>query len=354
MAESQNENSVMFALEHYQLALELFIQHLATPAVESWIIFPSLWLFILYEQTYGDDPKILQAHLRGVRDVIATHGTKVLSWSIDERKISEQESGENYIPSQMINKMAVWTIHYDAKASTFGLDGGIIDLLNQKFPGSMQRLCESSKHALKNAWGPAYPAFEEVWDMQVDDLWMLNHETTMLRFELSILERKRGKIVSSEKINFGKKLRIIEKRFSNYASIALSKQRERSDLVSNICSLVADLYALIVRYDRITYHIQSSALSPLLKVCAYLYEYEGSSFLWHIAWPLFVASFETDDPIHQSWIIDRFEQMEKTGKNMRRAKIMLKELFKTKRDMSQPVDYYLDWIVDSKFEQFSI
>jgi hypothetical protein len=212
MAEGSGGDGTTAALEHYQDALALFIWHLGHPDVQSWVTFPALWLFILYEQTYGDDPTVLQAHLRGLCDMIRCDGSSILSLSEDNPTRSTRNRAQNNhgVPREFLNRMALWTVHYDARASTFSLDGGIIDLLNDKYPGSITAMCEASKDALRVAWGPEYPAAEDIWDSQIDPLWTLDHRSTMLRFKLSRLERAGGGDNSSALRQFGAELKSLE------------------------------------------------------------------------------------------------------------------------------------------------
>lgn len=221
MADNHEVELITAALEHYQEALNLFIRHLATPDSHSWVTFPALWVFILYEQTYGDDPKVLQAHLRGVRDVIASHGRVIIASSMGEEHGSSKSQERYRVPPQMINRMTLWTIHYDAKASTFGLGGGIIDLLNEKYPDLIGQICEDSTTALRDAWGLVYPADEDLWDLQVEPLSKLAHENAMLRYKLAKIECGGATQDSRDILQFGHELHVLEKvKFRQVFSIA--------------------------------------------------------------------------------------------------------------------------------------
>jgi hypothetical protein len=68
---------------------------------------------------------------------------------------------------------------------------------------------------------------------------------------------------------------------------------------------------------------------------------------------MFVAAFETKDPIHQAWILERFAALQSAGQNMRRAHDLLKAVFTDMRINTQPVDY-LTWIRDERFPGFVI
>ncbi|KAJ5710447.1 hypothetical protein N7488_004603 [Penicillium malachiteum] len=209
MAKDDDNDLLIRTIEHYQKALSLFIEHLSAPDVTGWITFPALWLFIQYEQSYGNSPNVLKAHLQGVRDIIVTHGAAILPGSLGGPNASPDEPLKYWVPPQMIDRMALWTIHHDARASTFGLGGSIISLLEEEYPGAIANICKNSTNALSDAWGPQYPAQEEIWDMRMEKFWIILHEATMLRFELSNIE-KNDAIDPVKLISFGHKLRDLE------------------------------------------------------------------------------------------------------------------------------------------------
>ncbi|KAJ5785344.1 uncharacterized protein N7503_010556 [Penicillium pulvis] len=208
----ENENELLtIAMEHYQKALSLFIEHLSAPQVTGWITFPALWFFIIYEQTYGDDPNVLQTHLRGVRDVIITHGAAILPGSLHDEANAGQEAPPKYwVPPQMIDRMALWTIHHDAKASTFGLGASIVTLLDEHYPGAVAKISKSSINALQDAWGSDYPVQEEIWDMQIEILYSFAHDATMLRYELSDIEKENVPIDPGKLLSFSRKLKELQ------------------------------------------------------------------------------------------------------------------------------------------------
>jgi hypothetical protein len=127
---------------------------------------------------------------------------------------------------------------------------------------------------------------------------------------------------------------------STLLSQALSRQLERHTINSNNCVAAAAYFAVVARYERLVYKIQpTSAVSKTLQACASLHEHEGEDYLWRVAWPLFVGGLETNDPIHQSWVLDRFSNLQKRGENMRRAKLLLEAVFLEQRVTKLRVDY---------------
>ncbi|KAJ5647773.1 hypothetical protein N7490_004145 [Penicillium lividum] len=343
------------AMEHYQKALSLFIEHLSAPHVTGWITFPALWLFIVYEQTYGDDPNVLQTHLRGVRDILITHGAEILPGSLHyEEKAGQDAPPKYWVQPQMIDRMALWTIHHDAKASTFGLGANIVSLLDEQYPGAIARICQTSANALHDAWGSEYPVQEEIWDVQTEVLFVFAHESAMLRYELSNIERESDHIDPYNLLLFSRKLKELQERASDIITTALSRRVQRSHLLSNKCITAADILALVIRHDRLLYENRlSSIVSQVLQICHSIHEYEGDGYLWRAAWPMFVAAFETKDPIHQGWILERFAALSAGGQNMRRAHDLLKAMFMDMRTSTGSADY-LAWIRDERYPRFVI
>lgn len=204
MAKADRGELHITAIEHYHQAHAMFIEHLGFSMRQGWMTFPALWLFIHYEQQYGDDPRVLQRHLKGVRDVIASQGPAILPGSIGG--FTTVKSGEEMIPRSMSDRLALWTIYHDAHASTFGYDSGLIQVLNEKYPGAIMRIKNSSSNSLREAWGPDYPAEEALWDLQFIPLESLIHESTMLRYELSKIEHQTGTLNVADQLRIGQEL----------------------------------------------------------------------------------------------------------------------------------------------------
>lgn len=129
---------------------------------------------------------------------------------------------------------------------------------------------------------------------------------------------------------------------------------ERDFLVSNYCVLAALLYSLQLCYEKKVYKTRPFLLvSKTLKACASLYEHEGVGYMWRVAWPMFIAALETDDPIYQNWVMDRFTALEAHGENMRRAKVLLEAICHEQRIAEQSVDWRLR-IRRGQFQAFVI
>ena len=218
MANDHDSELLLGAIEHYQKGLAMFIEHLGSPERQGWITFPALWLFIHYEQQYGEDPKDLQKHLQGVRDVVALHGANILPGTIGGRKMANV-TDHIEIPHQMIDRLALWTIYHDSHASTFGFGGGLISLLKDKYPGSIDRITESSSFSIKQAWGPSYPPDEELWDIQLRPLETVMHEVNLLRYEISTVHHMETTSEAAKAISIGHELRRIEEVYALLTSM---------------------------------------------------------------------------------------------------------------------------------------
>jgi hypothetical protein len=68
---------------------------------------------------------------------------------------------------------------------------------------------------------------------------------------------------------------------------------------------------------------------------------------------MFVAGLETDDLIHQTWVMERFTSMQDLGENLRRAKLALESICSEQRRTGQHMDY-LSRIKSGEFQGFVI
>ena len=209
MAKIDDSELKVTAIEHYRKALAMFIDHLGSSEQHLWVTFPALWLFIHYEQHYGEDPRALQRHLEGVRDVIASHGPALFS-SLNGGFIAKGWAEEER-PRQVIDRLALWAIYHDASAATFGFGGSLIRLLNEQYPGSISQIRESSKTMIEAAWGEVYPAEEKLWDLQLVPLENLYHDCHLLRYELARSEGEDEDFNNEKLIEIGRELKRLEK-----------------------------------------------------------------------------------------------------------------------------------------------
>jgi hypothetical protein len=65
--------------------------------------------------------------------------------------------------------------------------------------------------------------------------------------------------------------------------------------------------------------LQKAALREIVKLAFEAYKGVSDSAILRISWPLFIAALETDDSVHREWIMTRFRDLQKHGKNYRRA-----------------------------------
>jgi hypothetical protein len=90
-----------------------------------------------------------------------------------------------------------------------------------------------------------------------------------------------------------------------------------------------------------------------MRACGLLFRYEGKDYMWRVAWPMFVVGVETDDLIYQSWIMERFSALSRSGENMQRAKALLERLFLEKQTNQEPIDY-LAWTREGSLKGFVV
>ncbi|CZR53397.1 uncharacterized protein PAC_03275 [Phialocephala subalpina] len=352
MAKKDDGALHIMAIEHYRIALAMFIDYLGSSERLLWLTFPALWLFIHYEQQYGDDPRALQRHLEGVRDVVASHGPALFSGS--SGAFVPMNMGDEERPRQIVSRLALWVIYHDASASTFGFGGSLIRLLNEKYPESIGQIRENSKSMIEAAWGESYPVREQLWDLQLSPLEGLYHECHLLRYELSTVEGGNEDFNLRKLMEVGRELKRLEKEYFPLLHASLLYNDERSTIQSNNYIGPAMYYALVITFERKVWKTRPSiAISKTLQACASLYEREGVGYLWRIAWPMFVAGLETDDLVYQTWIIERFTSMQNLGENLRRAKVVLEKVCLEQRRTGLQVDY-LSRIKSGEYQGFVI
>lgn len=219
MAKDDDDRLKLIAIEHYSKALAMFIDHIGASEPDLWLTFPALWLFIHYEQQYGDDPRALQRHLEGVRDIVASHGEVLPSESDNEHTMMKM--GDIERPRQIVDRLALWTIYHDACAATFGLGGSLIQLLNERYPGSIARIREGSRTMIEAAWGQEYPIEEQLWDLQISPLEDLNHNCHLLRYELAKLDAGNEALADGHLLEIGRELKRLEQvRFNSHSRVS--------------------------------------------------------------------------------------------------------------------------------------
>ena len=144
------------------------------------------------------------------------------------------------------------------------------------------------------------------------------------------------------------------KEYSSVLAQGLSYQIERSTISSNKYAAAGNFFALVASYERVVYKtVPKCTLSKIMRACGLLFRYEDEDYMWRVAWPMFVAGVETDDPIYQSWIMERFSALSRSGENMRRAKTLLERIFLEKQTNQEPIDY-LAWIREDSLKGFVV
>lgn len=235
MAHEHDAELNIVAIEHYRKSLAMFIEHLGASDRELWVTFPALWLFIHYEQQYGESPRPLQRHLEGVRGVIESHGYALFP-GLDGGSTTINVAGEE-IPRQILDRLALWTIYHDAAAATFGFGGSIIRLIKEQYPVVIARIRPSPSIVINGAWGNDYPPEEELWDRQMSPIQNLIHESIMLKYKLSLLMQRKDITADAEiLISIGRELKQLEE-----VLYRISSARE---------SLVNDLHRITLRSSK--------------------------------------------------------------------------------------------------------
>ena len=83
------------------------------------------------------------------------------------------------------------------------------------------------------------------------------------------------------------------------------------------------------------------------------YKDEGHQAMLRIAWPLFIASLESDDVVHKEWALSRFKSLGKHGPNYRRAFKVLEAAI-AEQDRSGYCVSIMQFLGSGQYERFVI
>lgn len=346
-------------------------------------ILAALWLMMVYEQRFGDDDgAALSSHLQGAATLLRTGGGRFLQIprllqspkTLDA--VVQQKANSRGNTSYFASRMFVWIALLDSWANTYGLGGfnhTLVSHLHDQFPETrsqspMQLLTAIHRYSnplFKSVWGEAYPQSEMLDDLENRAVFDFYGECSGLRYMLSGLpsplqHTSPNAEMKAETLERG----IVEvgERYAEILKIAASLQFQEAAhrrFVSNVRWIVPHYHATVLGFYRATRFRgplgseQRAALREIVNIAFRAYKDEGDQAMFRIAWPLFMATLETDDLIHRQWMLDRFKALGKYGKNYKRAYGLLETVVKDQDEGGCRVDVgqYLD---SGRFERFCI
>ncbi|KAH6639816.1 fungal-specific transcription factor domain-containing protein [Boeremia exigua] len=367
------------ASNHYGLALRLMADAIipsnaATKDLDT--ILTALWLMLLYEQQFGDERcRAYLSHLQGVASLLQSQSGSLLQIPPHKLGILEkdsaavltnQSSAESKI-SIYAARVLIWIVLLDAAAATSGVGGhvneAIINMLlsnptdsrmRSKDPiKAVARLHHYSNSLYRLAWGDAYPQAELVDDVENRNVYALLGHCAYLRYltaQLATMYRDDPTLAMEQAHEVEYSIDEVGDLFRELMEVAheLSLGTDNSHrLVANMRAIVPMYYAIVLDFKRLTAFDQPKderqrhALQEIMNLCFQDFTHGGDQPNLRIAWPLFMAALETEDMLHQKFILDRFETFRLYGKNYERAHRFLVAVLPMQRRNGKRVDIRL-------------
>lgn len=386
---------------HYSAALRLLAQVVVEEDVTRSIdtMLATLWLMMVYEQQFGDGQGTAN-HLRGAASLVQQRLKPLIQSSTMTVDALEPESELRILPltkrstgntgsSQNLSlysvRMLVWISQIDAAAASSGIGGffnsSLLSVLSESTaecdgddelgldtadefspatpstPSPVETLMRMYRHSnplYRLAWGGAYPQSELLDDLENRSVFNLFTCCCPLRFMVAQLAASAETDSSSPEFRqrAASVARAIQKTASTYSEI-LSAARELSiatdnsrRLVVNIRNIVPTFYAIQLEFLRLTEpHVplgggrrQRLLVREIMKMALQVAQHRGEDGLVRVAWPLFVAVLETDDSLHRTWVMERFERMSVLGKHLSSAHQFLRDAIAIQERTGKRVD----------------
>ncbi|RMJ14312.1 hypothetical protein CDV36_006032 [Fusarium kuroshium] len=358
------------AVEHYTASLRLL--HGAVQDDRSSdmnFILATLWLMMAYEQQFGDGCGVgLSAHLQGaaslLRGRIRQDLEGVLTRGEGDGWLQEALDIEGAV-SSLTCRLIVWIALVDGGAAINGLGGSFNKLLGQCLFGQdedsvisrlkgFNALQRRSDMVNAEVLAPLYSQGELVEDLQSSHLFCLQAESGQLRFilsELATAASVHADDLEAQTEAAGCAIRDVGSRYSELLRTASLLNLPETDSPSQtrfIINLrfIASLYhAAVLCFLRISNEKaaltskQRLALREIMSLASKAHRDQGDQGMIRFAWPLFVAALESDDMIHRSWILERYDALAARSENFRRARNALHVAFREQEMNGLPIVY---------------
>lgn len=355
----QGRHSKWTPVQHYSAALGLLADVIGAAddgrQLELDPIFAVLYLMLVYEQKYGDGScSGLSNHLAGAA-LIVKHRCQNLSDQISKRgwqgtpvltrtkQLQGQRDGLGL--SLFVIRLLVWIALCDSTAATFGV-GGIfnseIKIImgpddTSSIPG-FDALHRYSNSLYRSMWGGSYPQVELLDDVENRDIFAFLCACMQLRAMIAGLAgldvNELGQRVPAIEAAFDQ----IDKRYGELLEVAsnISLSTDSSHrLVANIRAFVPLYHASKLEFMRLirgkgvatsTEIVPQAHINAIIDLVIQADKHQGIEAVIRVAWPLFVVALETNNEVHQRWVLGRFQMMSRYSKNLERAHRFLTEI----------------------------
>jgi hypothetical protein len=361
---------------HYGQALRLMADSIvpssdATKDLD--IVLTALWLMLIYEQQFGDEQcRAYLSHLQGVASLLQSQSGELLL--LPPLKLGALEKA--YVPvraeesrrelkiSIYSARVLIWIVLLDSAAATSGVGGhvneAILDMLlsnptdsrmRSKDPiKAVARLHHYSNSLYRLAWGDAYPQAELMDDVENRNIYALLGHCAYLRFltaQLATLYRDDPASATERAHEVEYAIDEVGDLFRELMEVAHELLLETDNshrLVANMRAIVPMYHAVVLDFKRLTAfddpvdERQRYALQEIMNLCFQDYTHGGNQPNLRVAWPLFLAALETQDMLHQKFIMDRFETFRLYGKNYERAHRFLTIAIPLQRRINKRID----------------
>lgn len=364
---------------HYGQALRLMADSIVPSADASKdldTILTALWLMLIYEQQFGDEQcRAYLSHLQGVASLLQSQSGELLQ--LAPLKLGAHEKahvpvraddsrGQSKI-SIYSARVLIWIMLLDSAAATSGVGGHVYEaILNMLLSNptdsrmrskdpikALAQLQHYSDSLYRLAWGDAYPQAELVDDVENLTIYALLGRCAYLRFliaQLATLYKDDPASATEQAHEIEYSIDEVGDLFSELMEVAhkLSLETDNSHrLVANIRAIVPMYHAVVLDFKRLTAfddpmdERQRYALQEIMNLCFQDYTHGGEQPNLRVAWPLFLAALETQDMLHQKFIMDRFETFRLYGKNYERAHQFLLTAIPMQRRNNKRIDIRL-------------
>ncbi|KAF5568063.1 C6 zinc finger domain-containing protein [Fusarium phyllophilum] len=360
-------------LKHYSEALRelhtILGDNEAAESVNLDSLTSGLVLMIMYEQLHGDARcKGLASHLNGAALIFKHHYADILQRARDTSQsvplMKTAESGSPRHLSQFCARLITRICGMDATAASFGLGGQVTRVLCKNLPddksslptGPIKRL--SSLHAYSGplyrlVWGDDYPAVELVDDLENQQVFELLEASVQLRYLISemtsllpvggsaLAEASRKVMIAIYEIG-GSYMNILD-----FASRLTSATDNSHSMVPTIRWVVPIYYTEVLDFLRIARTIHppveleldnSKTIRNIMNLAFQAYQHGGDVAMVRIGRPLFMVALETDEELHVSWILERFNDLAQFGEHFARAGDFLERVSKMRPELRTSID----------------
>ncbi|KAI8711898.1 Zn(2)-C6 fungal-type domain-containing protein [Fusarium sp. LHS14.1] len=363
------------AVEHYTAGLRLLhgaVQDGDRSSDMNYIL-ATLWLTMAYEQQFGDGCGVgLSAHLQGAASLLRGRIRQDLEVVLTKGGLSGDGDGwlqealelEGAI-SPLTCRLIVWIALVDGGAAINGLGGAFNKLLGQclfdqdkdsviSWLKGFNALQRRSDLVNAEVLAPLYSQGELVEDLQSSHLFCLQAESGQLRFilsELSTIASLHADDLETQTQAAGCAIHDVGTRYSELLRTASLLNLQEMDslrqtrFVINLRFIASLYHPVVLCFSRISHEKaaltskQRLALREIMSLASKAHKDQGDEGMIRFAWPLFVAALESDDMIHRSWILERYDALAARSENFRRARDALHVAFHEQELNGLPVVY---------------